>query len=89
MFTAPNADKLEFAQRLDLDYPSLRNLFNIPVVNGNEAVYLCGNSLVTNKSHQGLQPKQTRVLINEELDVNIAVNRRSGHERVWRGNLYK
>ncbi|MEO6130792.1 MAG: kynureninase, partial [Saprospiraceae bacterium] len=38
-----------------------RDLFHIPVINGKESVYLCGNSL-------GLQPKKVKEYVNEELD---------------------
>jgi len=38
-----------------------RNLFHIPQVNGQDSIYLCGNSL-------GLQPKKVKEYVNEELD---------------------
>ena len=38
-----------------------RDQFHIPLVNGKESIYLCGNSL-------GLQPKKVREYVNEELD---------------------
>lgn len=38
-----------------------RDQFHIPLVNGKESVYLCGNSL-------GLQPKKVKEYVNEELD---------------------
>ena len=56
---------LEYAKESDLKDPlqSLRSEFCFPsIVPGKEVVYLCGNSL-------GLLPKQTKTLLNEELDV--------------------
>ena len=38
-----------------------RDQFHIPLVNGRESIYLCGNSL-------GLQPKKVKEYVNEELD---------------------
>src|SRR6188474_1292330 len=38
-----------------------RDQFHIPLVNGKESVYLCGNSL-------GLQPKKVKEYVNEELE---------------------
>jgi kynureninase len=38
-----------------------RDQFHIPLVNGKESIYLCGNSL-------GLQPKKVKEYVNEELD---------------------
>jgi kynureninase len=38
-----------------------RNQFHIPQVNGEDSIYLCGNSL-------GLQPKKVKEYINEELE---------------------
>ncbi|KAI9183275.1 Kynureninase (L-kynurenine hydrolase) [Blastocladiella emersonii ATCC 22665] len=61
----------EFAARMDAEDPlrELRNEFLIPAYPAaassdasSPVVYLCGNSL-------GLQPKRTRALLNEELDV--------------------
>lgn len=53
----------EFAAELDRSDPlaKYREHFLIPKVNGEDSVYLCGNSL-------GLQPTTTRQLLNEELD---------------------
>jgi len=53
----------EFARQLDKEdqLSSYRNEFHIPRdENGNELIYLCGNSL-------GLQPKQTRTYLDQEL----------------------
>jgi kynureninase len=68
----PQLDKqsLEYAVDLDSKSISYRSEFCVPLIkqlgcassSEEEAVYLCGNSL-------GLQPKQTRTLLNEELDV--------------------
>jgi len=38
-----------------------RNLFHIPQVNGEDSIYLCGNSL-------GLQPKKVKEYVNAELE---------------------
>ncbi len=38
-----------------------RDQFHIPLVNGKESIYLCGNSL-------GLQPKKVKDYVNEELE---------------------
>jgi kynureninase len=56
----------DFAQQMDSEDPlaRFRNEFQFPVSpngSGKPAIYLCGNSL-------GLQPKKTRLYINEELD---------------------
>ena len=56
-------NSLEYAQKQDVQDPlsSFRNKFHLPKdKNGNELVYLCGNSL-------GLQPKITSHYINEVL----------------------
>ena len=58
-----NKYTLEFAKELDKEdvLKSLRNEFHIPKdKNGNELIYLCGNSL-------GLQPKRTKSFIDQEL----------------------
>lgn len=53
---------LSFAQQLDAQDPlrSYRDKFYIPVVEGKEAIYLCGNSL-------GLQPKTARQAVEREM----------------------
>ncbi len=53
---------LTFARRLDSGDPlrKFRNRFYIPVVEGREAIYLCGNSL-------GLQPKSAREAVEREM----------------------
>ena len=54
----------EFALELDKsdDLSRFRESFHIPKhKNGEESIYFCGNSL-------GLQPKQTKEYINQELD---------------------
>jgi len=53
----------EFANKLDKEdqLSSYKNEFHIPKdENGNELIYLCGNSL-------GLQPKRTKAYLNQEL----------------------
>lgn len=62
---------LEFAKELDQNDPlsSYREQFHIPKdKQGNELIYLCGNSL-------GLQPKSTKNYINQELEdwANLGV----------------
>ncbi|WP_026898387.1 kynureninase [Daejeonella oryzae] len=63
-------NNLAFAHALDQADPlnKFRNDFLIPKIDGKEIIYLCGNSL-------GLQPKNTRLFINEQLDnwENLAV----------------
>jgi kynureninase len=51
-----------FARRLDAEDPlrDFRNRFHIPVVDGREAIYFCGNSL-------GLQPKTAREAVEREM----------------------
>lgn len=44
-----------------MKHGQFRDQFHIPLVNGKESIYLCGNSL-------GLQPKKVKELVNEELD---------------------
>ena len=54
----------EFASQLDKEdqLSSYRDEFHIPKdENGNELIYLCGNSL-------GLQPKRTKAYLNQELE---------------------
>jgi kynureninase len=55
-------DSLEFAESLDAhdELKNLRNEFFIPQHNGEDAIYLCGNSL-------GLQPKKTEQCVSEQL----------------------
>ncbi len=58
------SNTLEFAQKLDEndELGSYRNEFYIPKdQNGNQLIYLCGNSL-------GLQPKRTKKFIDQELN---------------------
>ena len=62
----------DFAVYLDSLYPTFRQEFHIPTNEGvgavdhpypqRECIYFCGNSL-------GLQPKLTRTLVQEELDI--------------------
>ena len=55
---------LDFAKQLDKNdtLASYRNQFHIPKdINGNDLIYLCGNSL-------GLQPKNTKNYLNQELE---------------------
>jgi kynureninase len=44
-----------------LEHGQFRDQFHIPVVNGQESIYLCGNSL-------GLQPRRTKEYVDAELD---------------------
>lgn len=57
-------NSLEFARSLDAqdELKEYRNRFHIPVIDGKEVVYLCGNSL-------GLQPKSTKEYIDVELQA--------------------
>lgn len=54
---------IEFAQQLDTEdkLASFRDKFHFPKLHGKEAIYFTGNSL-------GLQPKETRRYLNEELE---------------------
>jgi kynureninase len=56
-------NSLTFARQLDAKDPlaSYRNKYHIPVINGNEQIYFCGNSL-------GLQPKTTKSYLETELN---------------------
>lgn len=56
-------NSLAFAQQLDKEDPlnTFRDKFHIPVLNDKEVIYFTGNSL-------GLQPKNTKTYIEEELD---------------------
>ncbi len=55
---------LAFAQSLDAQDPlrGFRDRFHIPQRNGNDLIYLCGNSL-------GLQPKTARTALDQELQI--------------------
>ncbi len=44
-----------------MTHGEFRDYFHIPIVNGKESIYLCGNSL-------GLQPKKVKEYVNEELE---------------------
>lgn len=57
-------NSIDFALQQDLQDPlkPYRGEFHIPLKNGKETIYFCGNSL-------GLQPKTTRKYIEEELQV--------------------
>jgi kynureninase len=54
---------LSFAKKLDKEDPlaTYRDQFHIPSSNNKDWIYMCGNSL-------GLQPKQTKEYINQELN---------------------
>ena len=54
---------LQFAQQLDQedDLKDFKNLFHLPIHEGKQQIYLCGNSL-------GLQPKSVRQQLDNELD---------------------
>lgn len=53
---------LQFAQQLDQEDPlkEFKNLFHLPLHEGKQQIYLCGNSL-------GLQPKSVRQYLDNEL----------------------
>lgn len=55
-------NEVSFARQLDAKFAKAtqRNLFHIPRHNGNDSIYLCGNSL-------GLQPKAVRGYVEQEL----------------------
>ena len=72
---------LDYAKQQDnLDELShYREQFHIPKdKNGNELIYLCGNSL-------GLQPKSTKAYINQELDdwANLGVEGHTDAKNPW------
>ena len=72
---------LDFAKELDHndELSSYRNQFHIPKdQNGNELIYLCGNSL-------GLQPKSTKSYINQELEdwANLGVEGHTEAKNPW------
>ncbi|WP_166965878.1 kynureninase [Yeosuana marina] len=72
---------LDFAKEQDKNDPlaSYRNQFHIPKNNqGNELIYMTGNSL-------GLQPKQTKAYINQELDdwANLGVEGHTDAKNPW------
>ncbi|HZB12077.1 MAG TPA: kynureninase [Chryseolinea sp.] len=75
-------NSLRFARKLDQadSLSSYRSKFFIPKVDGRTVIYFSGNSL-------GLQPKQTRTFVNQELDdwANLGVE---GHEQAHRPWLY-
>jgi len=72
---------LDYAKEQDLNDPlrTYRNLFHIPKDHqGNELIYLCGNSL-------GLQPKSTRTYIDQELNdwANLGVEGHTEAKNPW------
>lgn len=72
---------LEYAKKQDANDPlaSFRNKFHIPKdTEGNELVYLCGNSL-------GLQPKITSEYISESLTdwANLGVDGHTEAKHPW------
>jgi len=72
---------LDFALGLDQndELSHYRNQFHIPKdKHGNELIYLCGNSL-------GLQPKQTKSYINQELEdwANLGVEGHTEAKNPW------
>ncbi len=76
-----NKATLSYAKQQDeLDELShYRNQFHIPKdKNGNELIYLCGNSL-------GLQPKSTKTYINQELEdwANLGVEGHTEAKNPW------
>ena len=74
-------NSLEYAKKQDANDPlaSFRNKFHIPKTEaGEEAIYLCGNSL-------GLQPKLASEYIKEELDswANLGVDGHTEGKYPW------
>lgn len=74
-------NSLEYAKKQDANDPlaSFRNKFHIPKTEaGEEAIYLCGNSL-------GLQPKLASEYIKEELDswANLGVDGHTEGKHPW------
>lgn len=72
---------LDYAKHQDQldELSSYRNKFHIPKdKNGNELIYLCGNSL-------GLQPKSTKQYINQELEdwANLGVEGHTEAKNPW------
>lgn len=81
MQTTQHKNTLEFAKEQDQNDPlrRFRNQFHIPKdKNGEEQVYLCGNSL-------GLQPKLTQEYIQQELEdwSNLGVEGHSEAKNPW------
>jgi kynureninase len=72
---------LTFAKELDAadTLKNFRDEFYLPKTkNGEDAIYMCGNSL-------GLQPKSTKQFINQELEdwKNLAVNGHTSAKNPW------
>lgn len=72
---------LDYAKQLDKEdeLSHYRNQFHIPKdKNGNDLIYLCGNSL-------GLQPKATKDYINQELEdwANLGVEGHTDAKNPW------
>ncbi|NVJ86452.1 MAG: kynureninase [Algoriphagus sp.] len=69
-----------FARKMDAEDPlkDFRNRFHFPKVNGQEALYFCGNSL-------GLQPKSVRDYLDRELSnwAELAVDGHFHGEDAW------
>lgn len=78
--TVPFAYTEAFAREMDAKDPlaAFRDKFLFPKVNGQEAIYFCGNSL-------GLQPKSTRSYLDQELQnwANKAVDGHFHGEDAW------
>ncbi|MBN3520819.1 kynureninase [Algoriphagus lutimaris] len=70
----------EFARKMDAEDPlkSFRERFLFPKVNGEEAIYFCGNSL-------GLQPKSVKSYLEKELEnwANLGVDGHFHGEDAW------
>ncbi|MDN3204273.1 kynureninase [Algoriphagus sediminis] len=70
----------DFAREMDKKDPlaGFRNEFLFPQINGNPAIYFCGNSL-------GLQPKNTKAYIDKELQnwSELAVDGHFEGEDAW------
>jgi kynureninase len=81
-FTLPNYKTgLDYAKKQDEqdELSHYRNQFHIPKDHeGNELIYLCGNSL-------GLQPKSTKAYINQELEdwANLGVEGHTDAKNPW------
>lgn len=73
---------IDEAKQLDLANPATQRCeFWIPAAkDGSKCIYFCGNSL-------GLQPKTTKTLINQELDVwanqGVSGHFEHPHNRPW------
>jgi len=73
-------NSIEFAKSLDNEdeLSAFRDRFLVPELNGQEAIYFCGNSL-------GLQPKTAKGIIDQELKdwADLGVHAHFEAERPW------